>query len=374
MLHICYITGVYNRRDPLMFYRQGISMAQAGHKVSYIVCDNQEDEFVDGINIYSTHFVPKNRIERFIKSKKIILHLADLVDADVYQLSDPEHISLVDYFRKQGKAVVFNMREYYPVFLKKKNYIPAVLRPVVAWGFSRLMKRYCPQYGAIFSSDANDVKLLKNNFRVTNAYLVANFPIPEVEHTVTKEDYMSRKDTVIYEGTIYTRSRQDVFLDALARIGNVNYLLVGKLEYDKLKEHPWWNNVEFINGFRKEDLKGYFERSTISNTLRNFLSGEGSFGVLKIFESMEAGLPVIFSDVPLYREMVNKWHCGVCADPNDVGSVESSVRYLVENKEEAYEMGQNGRKAVLEEYNWGKQFEVYENVILELVNNLKKNK
>ena len=44
-----------------------------------------------------------------------------------------------------------------------------------------------------------------------------------------------------------------------------------------------------------------------SNTLRDFSrtgSPNGSFGVLKIFESMEAGLPVLLSDVKCYREIV----------------------------------------------------------------------
>lgn len=375
MAHICYITGLYNRRDPLMFYRQGISMVTAGHKVSFIVCDSQDDEFTEGIHIFSTHFVPKSRVERFIKTKNKILKLADKVDADIYQISDPEHISLVKHFQKRGKAVIFNMREYYPDMLMKKSYIPASLRPIVTKWYIKKMKRYYPQYGAIFSSDAKDVDLLKRNFGATKAYLAANFPIPDMDYSISKDDYMSRKDTVIYEGTIYTRSRQDVFLDALQRIGNVSYLLVGKLDSATapIKEHSWWKNVEFVDGFRKEDLRGYFERSTISNTLRNFLSGDGSYGVLKIFESMEACLPVILSDVPLYREMVNKWRCGVLADPNDIDSVEKAIRYLVENKEEAYEMGQNGRRAVLEEYNWGKQFEVYEKVILDLVEKLKKN-
>ncbi len=373
MIHICYITGLYKRRDPLMFYRQGISMVAAGHKVSYIVCDNQEDEVAEGIYIYSTRFVPKNRLERFIKTKKKILHLADEVDADIYQISDPEHIGLIKHFRKRGKVVIFNMREYYPDLLKKKSYIPHCLRQIVVRSYVRMMKKYFPQYGAVFSSDSQDVEKLKIMYGVSNSYLAANFPIPDYDFVLSKEDYLSRRDVVIYEGTIYSSSRQDVFIDALQRIGNVGYLLVGKLESNGIKSHPWWNNVEFINGFRKEDLKCYFERSTISNTLRNFLSGDGSYGVLKIFESMDAGLPVIFSDVPLYRDMVNKWHCGVCADPNDVDSVEKAIRYLVENKEEAYEMGQNGRRAVLEEYNWNTQFEVYEKVILDLIEQSKNN-
>jgi len=374
MAHVCYITGLYSRRDPLMFYRQGISMVKAGHNVSFIVCDDKKDEIVDGINIYSTRFVPKNRLERFVKTKKKILHIADQVDADIYQISDPEHISLVKHFRKRGKAVIFNMREYYPDELSRKSYIPHFFRPMVVRGYVKMMKKYYPQYGAVFSSDAQDVEKLKKLYGVTNSYLAANFPIPEYNFVLSKDDYMARKDVVIYEGTIYTRSRQDVFLDALQRIGSVDYLLVGKLDSATapIKEHPWWGKVEFINGFRKEDLKGFFERSTISNTLRNFLNGDGSYGVLKIFESMEAGLPVIFSDVPLYRDMINKWHCGVCADPNDVDSVEKAIRFLVENKEEAYNMGQNGRKAVLQEYNWGKQFEVYEKVILDLIEKSKK--
>lgn len=375
MAHICYVTGLYSRRDPLMFYRQGLSMVAAGHKVSYIVCDNQDDEFIDGIDIFSTHFVPKSRVERFMKTKNKILNLADKIDADIYQISDPEHISLVTHFQKRGKAVIFNMREYYPDMLMKKEYIPAILRPLATRWYKRKMKRYYPQYGAVFSSDDKDVELLKDNFDVTNAFWSANFPIPDKKYELSKEDYLSRKDVVIYEGTIYERSRQDVFLDALERIGNVKYLLVGKLEpsITDIKEHPWWDNVEFIDGFRKEEMEGFFRKSTISNTLRNYLNGDGSYGVLKIFESMEAGLPVILSDVPLYRAMVNKWHCGVLADPNDVDSVEKAIRYLVENKEEAYKMGQNGRKAVLEEYNWGKQFEVYEKVILDLVEKSKKN-
>ena len=83
---------------------------------------------------------------------------------------------------------------------------------------------------------------------------------------------------------------------------------------------------------------------------------------------MEAALPVIFSDVPLYRDLVDRYHCGICADPNDVNSVEKAIRYLVEHREEAYIMGQNGRNAVLKEYNWWTQQKIYNDVLIRLVN------
>lgn len=64
---------------------------KAGYKVTYIVCDDQPDEITsDGIEIKSTRFKPKGRIDRFLNTKKVVLQLALEQDADVYQISDPE--------------------------------------------------------------------------------------------------------------------------------------------------------------------------------------------------------------------------------------------------------------------------------------------
>lgn len=371
MAHICYLTGSYERTDPLMFYRQGLSMKKAGHRVSMVVCDDLPDEIVDGIEIYSTHYKPKNRFEKFLKTKNILRKYAERLDADVYQISDPQNISLVSSFRHKGKAVVFNMREYYPDMLLKKTYIPKQFRKLASFMYLKIMSVYLKRYGAVFTVTPEIVELLRSRIHLSNVNLLANFPIPDKNYCLRKDDYMSRENTIIYEGTIYKISRQEVFLDALFRVKDVNYLLVGRFceGNNELKQHPAWSRVKFIDGFKIEELKGYFAKSTISNTLRDFGKMDGSLGVIKVFESMEAALPVIYSDVPLYRAIVAKYHCGICADPNSVGSVEKAIRYLVEHKEEAYEMGQNGRRAVLEEYNWEEQFKNYQKVIMDLLKN-----
>ena len=65
----------------------------------------------------------------------------------------------------------------------------------------------------------------------------------------------------------------------------------------------------------------------------------------------------------MYREMVAKYHCGICVNPNNVEQIRDAIRFLIENKEEAYQMGQNGRRAVIEEYNWEKQADVYVKIL-----------
>lgn len=365
MPHYCFLTGLYNRYDPLMFERQGKSLVKAGYKVSYIVCDDKPDELRDGLTILSTRFQPKNRMDRFLNTKKAILKLAEQVDADIYQISDPELIGLIGVLKRKGKHVVFNLREYYPDLLLRKHYIPKFLRKTASNLFSNMMSHDLKKYDAVFTVTDWILNMLKNRHGIKKAYLLTNYPSVNQGLLITKEEYLARPDTLCYEGSIYGVSRQENVFKALELLPDVKYLLAGKIEegYLRIKELPYWNKVEFIDGFALEDLPKIFARATIANVFRDFGNREGSLGVIKVFESMEAGLPVLFSDVEPYRSINAKYHCGICVNPNDVESIRSAIEYLVTHKEEAYEMGQNGRRAVIEEYNWGKQAESYISII-----------
>ncbi len=365
MAHFCFITGTYSRYDVLMFERQGKSLAKAGFKVTYIVCDDLADEEIDGVHIKSTHFSPANRFERFFRTTDKVFELAQKVDADIYQLSDPEHISLVSKFKKIGKTVIFNMREFYPDLMMEKHYIPVIFRKLAAKGYEFLMKKYLHRYDAVFVVTdwiKYEVKRISN---IDNIHILTNFPNVNYDFSLSYEDYVKRGNTLCYEGTVYQESRQENVFEALENIGNVSYIIAGTISTPTayIKELPYWNNVKFIDGFKYSDLPEIFGCSSMSNVFRDFFGRDGSLGVIKVFESMEAALPVLLTDVPLYRSINEKYHCGICVNPNDVSSIESAIRYLVEHKEEAYQMGQNGRRAVIEEFNWTNQFEKYLDVI-----------
>lgn len=360
-MHFCFITGLYNRTDSLIIRRQGKSLIEAGYKVTYVLCDDLPDEIIDGIQIISTGYKPSGRFNRFLNTKRIIKRYIDKVDADVYQISDPELMSLVGYIKCRNKKVVFNLREYYPEQLKYKSYIPAFLKSSFADIYSSMMTKYLKRYDVVFPVTTWEYDILCNKHGVERLQLLANFPIINQEYTLSKEEYMRREDMVCYIGSIYACSHQEKILDALATLPNVKYLLAGRFDdgINYVENHPFWPQVEFINGFPRGDMENIMSRATISNTLRDFMGMDGSYGVIKIFESMEQGLPVLLSDVPLYRHIVEKYGCGLCVDPNDSKAIAEAIKYLVDNKEEAYEMGQRGREAVLKEYNWQKQAEKY---------------
>jgi glycosyltransferase involved in cell wall biosynthesis len=72
----------------------------------------------------------------------------------------------------------------------------------------------------------------------------------------------------------------------------------------------------------------------------------------KLFEYMLADLPVICTDFILWKEVVEKNNCGICVNPRNVTEIAKAIQYLIENPDIAKKMGENGRKIVIEKYNW----------------------
>ena len=50
---------------------------------------------------------------------------------------------------------------------------------------------------------------------------------------------------------------------------------------------------------------------------------------------------------------MERFRFGLCVDPENVDETEDAIRYLLDHPDEARQMGENGRRAVKEEFNWG---------------------
>lgn len=379
---ICFITQSFSRQDSLIVHRQGKSLVESGYRVSYILCDGKPDEVRYGIEMKSIDIsfsgllykaiskVPqlKSRYERWIKTHRLKEYLRNY-DADIFQINDFEHLSLGCFLKRQGKKVVYDLREYFPVYYARRRKW-SILRRINQFLLEREFTRASRYFDAVFSCMPEMHDYIKE--RVLSTYFedVANFPVVNKDFTLSYDEYASREKIISYFGSIYKISCQEVILEALERLPDVKYTLAGVF-YDKkyqeqVMSRPAWKQVKFINGFAREELPAIINSSIIGNVVKDFNQTEtpqGSFSIIKIFETMEAAIPVILAKVPLYEQMVEKYHCGICVDPHSADDFEKAISYLLNNPKEAYEMGQNGRRAVLEEFSWESQYVRYLEVL-----------
>lgn len=367
--HVCFVNSVFGREDALIVYRQGKSLIEAGYDASYTVFDALPNERKEGIQIISMGEGPAGTKGRFRGRPKILKDFLKKHPADIYQISEPELLPLGLYLKRKGKTVVYNLREWYPDYYARKFKKPWQQKLVI-----RLVERYfrhvAKKYDAVFNCMPEMRDYIEKVMPCRHFADTANFPVVNKEFSLSFEDYCKREPIISYFGSIYTISCQEEILTALESFPKVKYLLAGVFyqegQQEKLEKFPAWKQVTFKNGFTREELPGIINCSIMGNVVKDFDKTEtpqGSYSIIKIFETMEAAVPVILAKVPLYEQMVEKYHCGICVRPHSVDDFKNAIEYLLTHKKEAYEMGQNGRRAVIEEFSWDSQAKNYLDVI-----------
>jgi glycosyltransferase involved in cell wall biosynthesis len=72
----------------------------------------------------------------------------------------------------------------------------------------------------------------------------------------------------------------------------------------------------------------------------------------KLFQYMAAGLPVVASDFPQVREIVEGAGCGLVVDTRDPAEIAGAIDRILADRAAAQAMGERGRQAVVEHFNW----------------------
>lgn len=147
-----------------------------------------------------------------------------------------------------------------------------------------------------------------------------------------------------------------VLLQALDRVPEAKLILAGvyspETYREELKEMKGWAQVEECGFLDRKGIADVFSRSGAGVVtllpIQNYLVSLP----VKMFEYMAAGLPVIASDFPLWKEIIEKNNAGICVNPEDPDSISHAIQSLLDNPTASEQMGQKGRKLVLEKYNW----------------------
>jgi len=365
MIRICHLTSVHKRYDTRIFYKQCRSLAKSGYDVTLLCIDDLGDEVIDGVKIISTEIKIKNPLMRVLKAPRALYKLALLNAAEIYQIHDPELLPVGVKLKRSKKKVIYDSHEDFPCQLLEKEWIPFLMRRVISFSAKIYMNRVLKNFDAVITVTPHIVEKL--SLITSKVYLVTNYPILEdVSDEMTLDSYMSRENKLCYSGTVYSYSYQEEIIGAIDNIKDIRYIIVGSINNEflsKLRKVDQSSKVDYLGKVSKTELRRIYNSVTIGIVLFNYsknLGGKmGTLGNNKLFEYMLAGLPVICTDFTLWKEIMDKYKCGLYVNPNNTVEIGNAVKYLIDHKNEAYQMGQNGREAITEEYNWKTQEKTY---------------
>ena len=366
-MKICHVTSVHPAKDVRIFHRECISLLNAGYIV-FEIAPNVEDEVYRGISIYGVK-VSKNKWKRSFFGRKAVYRKCLELNADIYHFHDPELIPVgIKLKKKNNKGVVFDSHEDVPAQILMKEWIPSFLRKPISKIYALYEQHVLRYYDALVSvTPSITARLCVLN---RNVYQLTNYPL--LDRSIAADNRMWG-DSVCFAGGVTDQWLHQNIIKAIADCKNIKYCLAGNtnpsyIEY--LKTLEGWSEVDFVGKISFDDVPGFLSKSTAAMVLNDYVPNVGyklgTLGNNKLFEAMQMGIPVICTDFILWKEIIEEWKCGICVNPHDIEAISDAIKYLIKNKDVAKEMGDNGRKAVMEKYNWKTQ----EKTLLEMYKGL----
>ena len=120
-----------------------------------------------------------------------------------------------------------------------------------------------------------------------------------------------------------------------------------------IKKNNFSGNVDFLGYTPYEQLPSILTISKIGLILYQPTSWHlRTKASSKFFLFMCSAIPLVVSDFPGFRELVESENCGLLVDPSNIRQISDAIIFLLNNPEKAKKMGGNGRKAIEGKYNW----------------------
>jgi len=320
-----------------------------------VVADGLGDEYVDGVCIVDVGR-PSGRIDRILRTTRRVLRLALRLDADVYQLHDPELLPAGLRLKRQGKRVVFDSHEDVPAQLLAKPYLGSVARHALS-GAIRVFEDYtCRRFDGLIAA----TPFIRARLARLNPHTVGVNNYPLLQEFDGGVDWDRKSQEVCYVGSISAiRGIRELVRACELLHSPARLSLAGTFSEPALERE-----VSHFPGWARVQAHGHLDRTGVQQVMRRAMAGLVTLHPVvnyldalpvKMFEYMAAGLPVIASRFPLWQEIVEGNQCGVCVDPGNPAAIAAAIDHFCRHPHIARRMGENGRRAVHTRYNWGSE-------------------
>jgi len=359
---VCIMSTAHSAFDDRIFHKEAKTLVKAGYDATLIV-QHARDEVVDGVKIIALP-KPRNRFTRIFGLVWRAFRLALRQQADIYHFHDPELLPVGVALRLLAKGkVIYDVHEHYPNAIMSKYWIPRFVRLGVRLGFELLEFLLVPLLSAVvYTTPIVGERYRRMRVRRVR---VENLPLLEMFERVDTESRIASKDkALLYLGGI-TQIRgivEVVKAFAIVKKKNPSILLylVGQFSPKALGESVRnlilrlgiEESVQLIPPVPYEEVQQYLSKAFIG--IVTYLPYPNNMSCLpnKLFEYMACGLPVVASDFPLYRQVIEDAGCGKLVDPKNPMEIASAVDELLNSPEEWKAMSRNGRSSFQSKYNW----------------------
>jgi glycosyltransferase involved in cell wall biosynthesis len=355
---IAHLTSAHAPLDVRIFHKECRSLARAGYEV-IVLGNHASNKIVDAVRLQGLG-AASGRVQRMTVKLVEMCRAAFGVAADVYHIHDPELLVVGLVLRVAGKRVIYDIHEDLPRTMLLKAYVPKILRKPLLWIVERVENAAARCMSGLITATPALADRFQSIHR--NTVVVNNFVILDEFVPANKSEWKNRDSAVAYYGGI---SEERGILEMVEAMDLLPATLHLKLElggwfYVKGQEadlaaKPYWKHVNWHGELDRKSIASLLNRVQVGLVVLHPDEAYLTSQPTKLFEYMAAGIPVVASDFPLWRSIIQGAGCGLLVDPFKPQDIADAIAYLIRNPSEAEAMGQCGRRAAEELFSWGNE-------------------
>lgn len=317
-----------------------------------MVADARGDAWQDGVRILDVG-MSTSRLDRVLHSSRRVGERGGAVGADIYVLHDPELIPAGIRLKKRGHKVVFDSHEDVPVQVRSKPYLGRTTALLLSRSYGTYERYACGRFDGVVGA----TPVIRDKFQAINARTIDINNYPILDEFAHPRSWADKAIQVCYVGNIAAmRGVRELVRACTVLRTPVKLALAGAFETSALAAevsiHPGWRRVNAL---------GHLDRAGVRDVMAQSMAGLVTLHPqphyldalpVKMFEYMAAGIPVIASNFPAWRAIIDDAGCGLCVDPLDPTAIAAAIDHLVMRPDEARQMGLRGQRAAQDKYNW----------------------
>jgi glycosyltransferase involved in cell wall biosynthesis len=265
--------------------------------------------------------------------------------------------------RRRGVPFVYDAHELW-LGRPRRDQGPVAFALYQAW--YALVERLCvPRAAAIITVSPPIARRLMDRYGTDDVVLVQNYPDigpprsnPDIRTLPGTDAVAPDRPIVLYLGGLMGDRGLETLVDAVALTDRPQLVLLGDgpLAATLLRRAltlDIGDRVHRLPPVPSKDVVGVAASADVGvapippSSLNNRYSLSN-----KLFQYMAAGIPVVASDFPQIREIVEGAGAVIVADPTSPAAMAEAIERILADPDEARRMGQRGRRAVAERYRW----------------------
>ncbi|MEA3286947.1 MAG: glycosyltransferase family 4 protein [Candidatus Marinimicrobia bacterium] len=349
----------------LRVQKEGISLINDQQEVVIIALKDKytkRNENRNGISVYrmsiSTRWLPKNYFFWFIKYIEFMIRS---IIAGVRVSSQAVHAH--DLNTLFIGWVVKKIRRIPLVYDSHELYIDRITNPLAFRLWKTIESFAIKQVDRAYAENVSRAQVLEQRYNVTGI-----LPLRNCQHLnlTPKNDYLRKKlniklnqKIILYQGLVTRLRGVDKLIEMMRFLPRESYCLViigpGKfvdqakviIKQDKL------HNIHVIGNVALEELPRYTASADLGISLIQNVNKNHYYALSnKIFEYLSAGLPIVFSNFPEMKRVIEEEQVGYVVDETNPEQAATAVRKILEDTTLYEQMVNRAYGCVKEKYNW----------------------